>query len=48
MKVLKSVLWLLLIVVAVIMKVLKSVLWLLLIVVAVIVGGYFLFTWSAI
>lgn len=30
------------------MKVLKSVLWLLLIVVAVIVGGYFLFTLTAI
>lgn len=30
------------------MKVLKSVLWLLLIVVVVIVGGYFLFTWTAI
>ena len=31
-----------------IMKVLKSVLWLLLIVVVVIVGGYFVFTWTAI
>ena len=30
------------------MKVLKSVLWLLLIVVVVIVGGYFVFTWTAI
>ena len=30
------------------MKVLKSVLWLLLVVVAVIVGGYFLFTLTAI
>ena len=30
------------------MKILKSVLWLLLIVVVVIVGGYFLFTWTAI
>ncbi len=30
------------------MKLLKSVLWLLLILVVVIVGGYFLFTWTAI
>lgn len=30
------------------MKVLKSVLWLLLIVVAVIVGGYLVFSWTAI
>lgn len=30
------------------MKILKSVLWLLLIVVAVIVGGYLVFSWTAI
>ena len=30
------------------MKVLKSVLWLLLLVVAVIVGGYLVFSWTAI